>query len=205
MGTVCYSSSRYRRSPNDSIDNNNINNQITSDEKENKNKIEKPKESKENKKEKKLKVNSKKGLDIDVIYNDILKIHNNIRKDYNIEKLELNEELTLLAQKYADNYDLSEESNFIIENYQNQPLGINYEIFEGDISEIINICKSWKNESNIKNNKEQNIGTKYNSNAKHFSQIIWKDTKAIGIGYSELNNGNKIFIVYYFPSCILNK
>ena len=203
MGTVCYASPRNRKYSNDTINSNNNNNQIKS--KVNEYNIEKPRENDQKGKDKKPKVKSKKVLDINEIYKDILKIHNNIRKDYKLEILELNEKLTILAQKYADNYGLLEESNFISENYQNQPLGINYEIFEGDISEIIKICESWIKESNIKNNKTQNIGTKYNSNAKHLSQIIWKDTKEIGIGYSELNNGKNIFIVYYFPSCNLNK
>ena len=203
MGTVCYASPRNRKYSNDTINSNNNNNQIKS--KVNEYNIEKPRENDQKGKDKKPKVKSKKVLDINEIYKDILKIHNNIRKDYKLEILELNEKLTILAQKYADNYDLLEESNFISENYQDQPLGINYEIFEGDISEIIKICESWIKESNIKNNKTQNIGTKYNSNAKHLSQIIWKDTKEIGIGYSELNNEKKIFIVYYYPSCNLNK
>ena len=203
MGTVCYASPRNRKYSNDTINSNNNNNQIKS--KVNEYNIEKPRENDQKGKDKKPKVKSKKVLDINEIYKDILKIHNNIRKDYKLEILELNEKLTILAQKYADNYGLLEESNFISENYQNKPLGINYEIFEGDISEIIKICESWIKESNIKNNKTHNIGTKYNSNAKHLSQIIWKDTKEIGIGYSELNNGKNIFIVYYFPSCNLNK
>ena len=127
------------------------------------------------------------------IYNEVLRQHNKVRKDLNIQNLKLNDKITILAQKFADNYDSSEESNFIIDNYNEKQLGINYEIFKGDISEINNICESWISEGN------QNY-KKYKSKTKHFSQIVSKNTREIGIGYSELNNKEKIFIVYYYPA-----
>ena len=127
------------------------------------------------------------------IYNEVLRQHNKVRKDLNIQNLKLNDKITILAQKFADNYDSSEESNFIIDNYNEKQLGINYEIFNGDISKINTICESWINEGNPNFNK-------YKSKTKHFSQMISKNTKEIGIGYSELNNNEKIFIVYYYPA-----
>ena len=127
------------------------------------------------------------------IYNEVLSQHNKVRKDLNIQNLKLNDKITILAQKFADNYDSSEESNFIIDNYNEKQLGINYKIFNGDISKINTICESWINEGNPNYNK-------YKSKTKHFSQMISKNTKEIGIGYSELNNKEKIFIVYYYPA-----
>ena len=127
------------------------------------------------------------------IYNEVLRQHNKVRKDLNIQNLKLNDKITILAQKFADNYDSSEESNFIIDNYNEKQLGINYKIFNGDISKINTICESWINEGNPNFNK-------YKSKTKHFSQIVSKNTKEIGIGYSELNNEEKIFIVYYYPA-----
>ena len=127
------------------------------------------------------------------IYNEVLRQHNKVRKDLNIQNLKLNDKITILAQKFADNYDSSEESNFIIDNYNEKQLGINYKIFNGDISKINTICESWINEGNPNFNK-------YKSKTKHFSQMISKNTKEIGIGYSELNNEEKIFIIYYYPA-----
>ena len=127
------------------------------------------------------------------IYNEVLRQHNKVRKDLNIQNLKLNDKITILAQKFADNYDSSEESNFIIDNYNEKQLGINYKIFNGDISKINTICESWINEGNPNYNK-------YKSKTKHFSQMISKNTREIGIGYSELNNKEKIFIVYYYPA-----
>ena len=209
MGMVCFEPYKKRknisinRHINEQIDNdNNINNfNITNvednlkNEEKRKSKEIKNEKSKEKEKEKNVRnINQSENIkDINEIYNGILKQHNSIRKKCHQEKLELNNKITILAQKFADNYDSSEESNFIIDNYNNQNLGINYEIFKGDISEINKICESWINEGNPNYNK-------YKSKTKHFSQMIAKNTKEIGIGYSELNNNEKIFIVYYYPA-----
>ena len=210
MGMVCFDPPKKRKNisinihNNEQIDNgNNIINNFNITNVEDNLKNEEKRKSKEIKNEKPKEKEKEKNVgninqsenikDINEIYNGILKQHNSIRKKCHQEKLELNNKITLLAQKFADNYDSSEESNFIIDNYNNQNLGINYEIFKGDISEINNICESWINEGNQNYNK-------YKSKTKHFSQMIAKNTKEIGIGYSELNNEKKIFIVYYYPA-----
>ena len=207
MGTVCYSEKNRR---NESNKNNNVHK--TEAEEENN-----PKGKSNNKKSKNVQSdikkknnidndNNKKGAEnqaqpqkeknINDIYNDVLKQHNKIREKYKREQLKLNNDLTTLAQKYADNFDLLEESNFHFENDQNQYIGINYKLFDGDISEINKICKEWIDEG--KGCEENNV-IKYSSKTKHFTQIIWKNTKNIGLGYSELNNNKKIFIAFYYP------
>ena len=127
------------------------------------------------------------------IYKNILNMHNNIRKKYGYKNLDLNNDLSLLAQKTADNFDILEESNFQIENNNNKPLGINYEKFNEDNSKIKDICEKWIKEGNKK--QINNF-----SKIKHFIQIIWKNTKEIGIGYSELNNKKKILVILYYPA-----
>ena len=149
-----------------------------------------------NKKDAENQAQPQKEKNINDIYDDVLKQHNKIREKYKREQLKLNNDLTTLAQKYADNFDLLEESNFHFENDQNQYIGINYKLFDGDISEINKICKEWIDEG--KGCEENNV-IKYSSKTKHFTQIIWKNTKNIGLGYSELNNNKKIFIAFYYP------
>jgi len=130
---------------------------------------------------------------LEKIYNTILKIHNDIRQKNKHEKIELNDKLTQIAQKTADNFDILEESNFQIENYNNKPLGINYEKFNDDNLKIKDICEKWIMEGNKKQIKNF-------SKIKHFTQIVWKNTKEIGIGYSELNNKEKILVILYYPA-----
>ena len=138
-------------------------------------------------------------IDLNYIYNNILNEHNSIRKQYKCDKLNLNPILNKLAQKYADNFNIINDSNYSNENYNNQPLGINYEIFKGDITKISEIYKKWINEKEYYNqNNSNNIN--YCSKTKHFTQIIWKKTKEIGFGYSQINTKEKIFVAYYYPA-----
>ena len=214
MGTVCYSEKNRRNislSHYESNKNNNVhkteaeeennprgksNNKNKQNEIKKYNKKQNNNDNKNNKKDAENQAQPQKEKNINDIYNDVLKQHNNIREKYKREQLELNNDLTTLAQKYADNFDLLEESNFHFENYQNQNIGINYKLFDGDISEIIKICKEWIDEGK---GCEENSVIKYSSKTKHFTQIIWKNTKNIGLGYSELNNNKKIFIAFYYP------
>ena len=140
--------------------------------------------------------------DINQIYSDILNLHNKTRKFYKNEDLNLNNDLMIIAQKYADNFDILKQSNFLNENFKYHPLGINYEIFKGDINKLIDVCKKWINEKEYYTKNKNNVNEiKYSSKTKHFTQIIWKQTKEIGIGYSKLNNNDdKIFIIIYFPA-----
>ena len=208
MGTVCYSEKNRR---NESNKNNNVhkteaeeennprgksNNKNKQNEIKKYNKKQNNNDNKNNKKVAENQAQPQKEKNINDIYNDVLKQHNKIREKYKREQLKLNNDLTTLAQKYADNFDLLEESNFHFENDQNQYIGINYKLFDGDISEINKICKEWIDEG--KGCEENNV-IKYSSKTKHFTQIIWKNTKNIGLGYSELNNNKKIFIAFYYP------
>ena len=203
MGMVCYEVD-YRKKENKKESQSNKKDECKSMKKENSHKIDKieisTKQKEQNKSNSKLKDKDINEIDkytnnnnLEKIYNTILKIHNDIRQKNKHEKIELNDKLTQIAQKTADNFDILEESNFQIENYNNKPLGINYEKFNEDNSKIKDICEKWINEGNKKQIKNF-------SKIKHFTQIIWKNTKEIGIGYSELNDKEKILVILYYPA-----
>ena len=141
-------------------------------------------------------INGKKKPKIKIaqLYTDLLLLHNIERKAYNFLDLQNTEYLNKLAQKYADNYQEIKEYN----NFSNNDdlYAINYIKFKGDdISEILSIFKVWIKEKEFLENKKIN---KYNSEAKHYTQIIWKSTENIGFGYSKQNNEN-IFVIFYSP------
>jgi hypothetical protein len=200
MGMVCYEVD-YRKKENKKESQSIKKDEYKSIKKENSHKIEiSTKQKEQNKSNSKLKDKDINEIDkytnnnnLEKIYNTILKIHNDIRQKNKHEKIKLKDNLTQLAQKTADNFDILEESNFQIENYNNKPLGINYEKFNGDNSKIKDICEKWIKEGNKK--QINNF-----SKIKHFTQIIWKNTKEIGIGYSELKNKEKILVILYYPA-----
>ena len=143
-----------------------------------------------------LQINGKKKPKIKIaqLYKELLLLHNIERKAYNFLDLKNTEYLNKLAQKYADNYqEIKEYNNF---SSNDDLYAINYITFKGDdISEILSIFKDWIKEKVFFENKKIN---KFNSKAKHYTQIIWKSTKNIGFGYSKQNNEN-IFVIFYSP------
>ena len=198
MGMVCYVEEH--RNKKDLNNNKEINGEK---QKNFSKKREKPKIKEEKNEIKSFGKKPDKKNDIKSIYEDLLDQHNNIREKIGVQKLALNDDLKILAQKFADNFDIIEDSNLLDFNYKDQPLGINYKIFKEDTTDICDICKEWINEKEfyIKNKDDyKKDDIKYCSKAKHFTQIIWKKTKGVGFGYSQLNNDKKIFVALYFPA-----
>ena len=122
---------------------------------------------------------------------------NNLRNKHNSPELQFNEKLNAMAQEYAKK--LFESNNnkkkyFSFNMYNDSFLGENILIAKKKPPE--DICKQWYDE-----NKNYNYGTnKFQNNAAHFTQMIWKNTKEIGIGFHFDNDSNFCLVVYYYPS-----
>ena len=217
MGMVCYENKKIRKNSTNNEKKQNNSSEKWKDkdveEKIKKNKINNSNEKKSNNsneknsdKKKSDKKKSDKKSDINSVYEELLKQHNKIRKEFKSQNLSLNDDLKILAQNFADNFDILKDSNLLDNNYKGQPLGINYKVFNGDIKEINKICEEWIKEKEYYNeikNKGENKAKdykKYFSKTKHFTQIIWKKTREVGFGYSQLNNNEKIFVAFYFPA-----
>ena len=124
---------------------------------------------------------------------DILDIHNRKRALHNSPPLKLNSDLNELAKKSANK--ISKNKTFTKNIYNGEYLGENIFIYKGLILEPENICNEWYDE--IKNyDKSLN---KYQKNTGHFTQMIWKETKEIGFGYTN-NDGIYYAVVYYYPA-----
>ena len=138
-------------------------------------------------------INSKiKEEDINTI---ALNEHNKYRKEFNVPQLRLNKELCNLAQKYADLCAETQSIDHCPYLFNGDIIGEN--IFESEKNEKINIleiCNSWYNEKNYSSNIN-----KYDNKTCHFSQMILKETKEVGFGLSQVNEGKSYFVVYYFP------
>ena len=212
MGMVCYENKKIRKNSTNNEKKQNNSSEKWKDkdveEKIKKNKINNSNEKKSNNSNEKnsYKKKSDKKKDINSVYEELLKQHNKIRKEFSSHNLSLNDDLKILAQNFADNFDILKDSNLLDNNYKGQPLGINYKVFNGDIKEINKICEEWIKEKEYYNeikNKGENKAKdykKYFSKTKHFTQIIWKKTREVGFGYSQLNNNEKIFVAFYFPA-----
>ncbi len=130
----------------------------------------------------------------------MLDLHNELRKKYNSPELKVNDDLNLIAEEYAKNLTLNEKN--IINIYNETYLGENVVITEkkNDAKEIFAKLSEESQNYDFEKNK-------FSKNKSHFTQIIWKETKEIGIGFS-YNKVNKQFctvILYYPPGNILGE
>ena len=140
-------------------------------------------------------------LDLGKIRSDILSNHNEHRKRHHSDELKRNKELETIAQSYSQylaSIDLMKYS-------ENKKYGENLYLYNSNID--LNIIgekasQNWYQE--ISTYDFNNLV--YTPETRHFTQLIWKETKQIGCGAS-CNKKNNCFVVcnYFPPGNILNE
>ena len=128
--------------------------------------------------------------------NDALYSHNEYRKKHKSNPLTLNDELCEIAQNYSDNLAKTKIFKQSGNKFHGKPLGEN--IFKcsekKDIGKIA--TESWYNEK--KNYDYKQPGFKIGIG--NFTQIIWKNTKEVGFGFSYDDEGISYVVANYFPA-----
>ena len=132
---------------------------------------------------------------LEKINSKALDLHNKYRKKHNSQQLELSYELCKKAQKKVNdlingNYDET------IDSEEDNKLGENICISNCKDVDVEKACQSWYDEGKSYN---FDLNT-YQRGTTHFTQMVWKDTKEVGFGYSKLQNGKSYFIALYLPS-----
>ena len=127
-------------------------------------------------------------------YEKSLLIHNKLRKAHGAEVLTLNDDLCILAQKCAEECAKGGALEHCPYLFNGDVVGENICQFGEKSLHISQICQKWSEEKFDISQK------KYDSGAKHFTQIIWKNTKLVGFGLSSSPGGNNYFIAFYYPA-----
>ena len=125
-----------------------------------------------------------------------LEIHNDIRKKHMCEKLILSNELSEMAQKYADKCSNSGKIVFCTDLFKDDIIGQNIYILDKKKFDVNEICYEWYNEKKYYDFNSN----KYIKDTGHFTQLIWKSTKYIGFGCSNNSQGKKYFVANYYPA-----
>ena len=140
----------------------------------------------------------------------ILELHNELRKTYNLPELKLNDYLTALAENYAEKLMSTQNNNSFQPNiYNGVCVGENVVI--SNSANADKIFKYWSEEGlDYDFEKKQ-----FSKGKSHFTQIIWKETTDIGIGFfnDQINKKNCTVVLYYpagntfgdFPNNVTNK
>jgi pathogenesis-related protein 1 len=127
-----------------------------------------------------------------------LDFQNKVRKDVSCPPLKWDIELAAYAQEWA-NY-LSTQNNCQIKHRGYDPSknrGENIFWGSGKDYTTLDAAESWYSEINKYSNRivtEQN----YYSTG-HYTQMVWKDTKKVGIGIAKCKDGSIIIVANYYP------
>lgn len=124
---------------------------------------------------------------------EILVQINNYRKRHNVDILMINNEINILAKKHSDKIAREKYLELSNNKYNNIELGeIIFCVKENNSAE--NIISSFYEEEALKYNYN-NINPK----PSHFTQIIWKNSKYIGIGSTKTKDNNIYIVIDFYP------
>ena len=134
-------------------------------------------------------------FNLDTYIELILKMHNDLREKHNSPPLSNNEELNTIASEYAESL-VNNKGKYIYSPkiYKGQLVGENIVISESKKpEEIFNSLVKGQKIYDYDENKFSKI-------TGNFSQIIWKETTDIGIGFWHDKNNKKYYsVILYYP------
>ena len=125
---------------------------------------------------------------------EILKKHNEIRQLHGSPELTPNTSLNNKAQDYAKQIlDSQGKKAFPANTYNDSAVGEN--VIISSKKEPNEIFEKWYNE---KNSYDFSLKKKKKGTG-HFTQIVWKETKEIGIGLEKDDKNNICCVALYYP------
>lgn len=130
---------------------------------------------------------------------EVIKSHNKYRRQHNVPALRYSKELSALAQRWADN--LSSINVLIHSNdiYKGEKLGENVaRVWRSIGAEHTGheVTDEWYNEGR----KYDFELSRFTTGVGHFTQVVWKDSKEIGVGKSTTRDGVIFVVCNYYPS-----
>ncbi|BFZ19972.1 hypothetical protein BsWGS_23011 [Bradybaena similaris] len=134
---------------------------------------------------------------IKVFRQQTLKAHNERRKKHGVPALKLSSDLNNYAQKWADNL----AKTGTIKHSECKLKGAN-------IGE--NIASKWSSDGAVYTGEEvteqwyreiskHNFSAESSTGSGHFTQVVWKESKELGVGRAKDNTGKLIVVASYRP------
>lgn len=136
--------------------------------------------------------------DLDAFAKDMLKAHNEFRKKHNVPDLVLDPVLNGVAQSWASQLGKSDKFG----HNPSTKYGENvYCMWSSDRNAHPNpkdVCRSWYDEI-----RDFNFGyeERYKGRATtgHFTQVVWKSSKRLGVGLAKTRTGKVVVVCNYEP------
>ncbi|XP_050517539.1 uncharacterized protein LOC126892114 isoform X2 [Diabrotica virgifera virgifera] len=126
---------------------------------------------------------------------EALKVHNEYRRRHGTQDLVLNEEICKYAQEWADTCARTAS----LQHRANSQYGENiFSVYSSDYSHTPSArdaVKEWYDEV-----KRHTFGVeRVNQGSLHFTQVIWKESKELGIGMAKNKRGQTYVVANYSP------
>jgi len=127
---------------------------------------------------------------------DAVRSMNAYRATHRVTSLRHNAELTTTAQRWAEGLarknDLGHSSN----TYKGEPLGEN--CFRKSTSDGRDVSASKAVDSWYSEVKNYNFRSNSGSKTGHFTQVVWKDSREVGVGRATTRDGKTCIVVANF-------
>lgn len=126
---------------------------------------------------------------------EALNTHNAYRKSHGVAPLTLNWELCKFSQNWADK--LAKENLFEHSDckWKGETVGENIAMCSGQEMTGKYMTDIWYDE--IADYNFNNPG--FSGETGHFTQVVWKDSKELGVGFSKARDGSYFAVANYFP------
>ena len=127
---------------------------------------------------------------------EAIKQHNILRANHRAQPLIYSEELSRYSKKWAD--QLARTGDFSHSNCKledGRDIGENIAMCSGEEMTGKSMTMLWYNEIvNYDFNKPQ-----FSTGTGHFTQVVWRDSREIGVGLSKSDNGEYYAVANYYP------
>ena len=120
--------------------------------------------------------------------------HNKFRKEHHVPELQLNKELCEISKKYAEHLAKNDLFEHSWARFKGAPMGENLFMAHGFKPPAEDAVKDWYSEIKFYNFKK---GT--GNGIGHFTQVVWKDTKYMGV-YMAQKGKDYYVVANYFPA-----
>lgn len=126
---------------------------------------------------------------------EALKIHNEFRSKHSAPPLIINKELNQISLEHAEKMAKLKTFYYSVSKYQGKTLGENLYTSQGSQIKAKEMTELWYNE---KQNYDYNKNT-YTPGADQFTQITWINSREVGFGYAQGENGIYYAVANYYP------
>ena len=127
---------------------------------------------------------------------DALDSHNKYRKKHGVPPLKINSDLCKISQQWAEKIASTENFEHSSCKWGSKNIGENIALCSGQQMTGQFMTDMWYEE--IKDYDFKNPG--FTDGTGHFTQLVWKESKELGVGLSISSNGDYYAVANYFPA-----